>query len=126
MKGGVFGRVVYYANMRFLIRFTAVVLGLFLAHHFVSGIEIAGWYSAVMTAIVLGLMNVFVRPVLWVLTLPITVVTFGLFTFVLNALLFWFVGSFIQGFDVSGFPAALVGSLLVTLMSWISTQLTID
>jgi len=112
--------------MRYVTRFAAVVLGLFIAHHLVSGIEVSGLYSAIMTALVLGILNVLVRPVLWVLTLPITIITFGLFTFVLNALLFWFVGTFIDGFDVAGFMAALLGSLIVTCISWIAAQLTED
>lgn len=110
--------------MQYLIRFAAVILGLFLANHFVSGIDVVGIYSAVMAAIMLGLVTMFVRPILWLLTLPLTLLTFGLFTFVLNALIFWFVGSFIDGFDVHGFFAALVGSLIVTLTSWIANQLT--
>lgn len=110
--------------MRYVIRFAAAVLGLFIAHHLVSGIEVASLYSAIMAALVLGVLNVLVRPVLWILTLPITIITFGLFTFVLNALLFWFVGTFIDGFDVFGFRAALLGSLIVTLMSWIAARLT--
>ena len=72
---------------------------------------------------VLGVLNAFVRPILFVLTLPITIITLGLFTFIINALLFWFAASFLEGFAVANFWYALLGSVLMSLVATISSKL---
>lgn len=97
-------------------------LALLLVARFVPGIEVDGLYIAIVTAIILGLLNVIVRPILVVLTLPITIITLGLFIFVINAALFLFVASFVDGFAVSGFLSALLGSLLVSVVSAIGNK----
>jgi putative membrane protein len=104
---------------KIVVRFLAVVLGLFIAEQVVSGISINGLYTAVVVAVCLGVLNLLVRPILLILTLPITILTFGLFVFVLNALLFLFIGSFVKGFEIDGFIPALLGSFVVSLISWI-------
>jgi putative membrane protein len=86
--------------------------------YFISGISVSGFYIALVAALVWGLISVTVRPILGLLTLPINLITFGLFSFILNALLFWFVASFVQGFEVAGFVAALLGSAVLTVVSW--------
>lgn len=110
--------------MKYLVRFSAVIVGLFLAAKYVQGISITGLRTAVMVALVLGFLNLIVRPILTILTLPLTILTLGLFTFVLNAGLFWFTSSFVKGFEVSGFLAALLGSLIVTTVSWAAQVIT--
>lgn len=97
-------------------------LGLLVAAYLVPGIEVTSLYIAIVVAIILGLLNLIVRPVLIVLTLPITIVTLGLFIFVINAALFAFVASFVEGFSVSGFIPALLGSLIVTVISTIGNR----
>ena len=77
-----------------------------------SGVQVASFTSALIAALVIGLFNAVLRPVLVVLTLPITIVTVGLFLFVINALLFWAAAGVLDGFHVAGFGAALLGSLL--------------
>ena len=99
-----------------LTRLLAVVVALLLASRYIPGINIDTIYTALVVAVLLGLINLIVRPILLVLTLPITILTLGLFLFVLNALLFWFVGSFVKGFEVTGFVPALLGSLLVSII----------
>lgn len=86
--------------------------------HFVPGIAITGWYAAIVVAVIWGLITLLVKPVLTLLTLPINILTLGLFSFVLNALLFWFVASFVDGFSVAGFIPALEGSVLLTIVGW--------
>lgn len=81
------------------------------------GIAVSGLYSALIVALVWGLLSLTIRPVLGLLTLPINLITFGLFSFVLNALLFWFVASFLEGFSVAGFIPALIGSAVLSLVS---------
>ena len=86
---------------------------LFLAYIY-GGVQVRGFGSAMLAALVIGLLNIVVRPVLVVLTLPVTMLTLGLFLFVINALVFWAAAAVLQGLVVQGFLAALVGSLLYT------------
>ena len=83
----------------------------------------ASFGSALIAALVLGLVNMLVKPVLVLLTLPITIVTLGLFLIVINALLFWFVGSVLKGFQVNGFWWAVGGAILYSLISGLLTKL---
>ncbi|MEO8653080.1 MAG: phage holin family protein [Ramlibacter sp.] len=93
---------------------SAVAL-LFVAYLY-SGVQVMTFGSAMVAALVIGLLNAVVRPILVVLTLPVTLVTLGLFLFVINALLFWAAGSMLAGFHVNGFLAALIGSLIYSLL----------
>lgn len=97
-------------------------LALLITAYLVTGVTIDGVYTALIAAVILGLLNVLVRPVLFVLTLPITIVTLGLFHFVINALLFMFAASFIEGFSVSGFWVALLGSIIVSVINTVGSK----
>ena len=88
---------------------------LFVAYLY-SGVQVQTFTAALVAALVIGLLNAVVRPVLVVLTLPVTVVTLGLFLFIINALMFWAAAGVLDGFQVSGFGAALIGSLLYSLI----------
>ena len=83
--------------------------------HFYSGVEVKGFSDALIAVLVIGLLNTFVRPILVLLTLPVTIVTIGLFLFVINALMFWAAANVLNGFNVSGFGAALIGSFLYSV-----------
>ncbi|MBP9760157.1 MAG: phage holin family protein [Candidatus Pacebacteria bacterium] len=107
----------------FFIRLLASTFGLFVADRLVTGVAIDGLYTALVVALLLGVFNTIVRPILVVLTLPVTILTLGLFLFVLNALIFWFVGSFVDGFVVDGFLPALLGSLVVSTVSWLTHKI---
>ena len=100
---------------------TAVAL--LITAYFIPGIVVESVYVAIITALVLGLLNLVVRPILFILTLPITILTLGLFAFVLNAFIFWFAATFIEGFIVEGFLAALIGSILVSIISAVGHSL---
>jgi putative membrane protein len=89
---------------------------LLLVAYIYSGVEVRTFGAAMIAALVIGLLNTIVRPILVVLTLPVTVVTLGLFLFVINALMFWAAASVLDGFHVQGFIAALIGSLLYTVL----------
>ncbi len=91
--------------------------------YLLPGITVASFGSAMWAALILGLVNMLVKPVLILLTLPITIVTLGLFLFVINALLFWFVGSMLTGFKVNGFWWAVIGALVYSLLSGFLTNL---
>ena len=101
--------------MRLLIKWLLSALALLAVAYLYSGVQVTTYSSALLAAAVIGLLNMFVRPVLVVLTLPVTIVTLGLFLFVINALMFWAASGLLQGFFVRGFVAALVGSILYTL-----------
>jgi putative membrane protein len=108
--------------MKLIARIALGALALVLAAMIVPGVEVQGLYSAVIAACILGIVNALVRPVLVLFTLPITIVTLGLFIFVINAALFYFVASFIDGFSVDGFLAALGGSLVVSVITAIGNR----
>ena len=99
------------------VRILITAFALILVAKFIPGITVTGLYPALIAAFILGILNVLVRPILVILTLPITLLTLGLFIFVINALLFWFVASFVDGFRVDGFIPALLGSLIVSIVS---------
>ena len=105
--------------IKILIHIAATAAAIFLMPSFIEGISVAGTYTAIIVALIWGLVSITIRPILGLLTLPINLLTFGLFSFILNALLFWFVASFVQGFEVAGFVAALLGSVVLTLVSWV-------
>jgi len=102
--------------MRLLIKWLLSALALLAVAYLYSGVQVSTYSSALLAAAVIGLLNMFVRPVLVVLTLPVTIVTLGLFLFVINALLFWAASGLLSGFHVNSFFAALVGSLIYSLL----------
>ncbi len=103
--------------MTLLLVWLLNAVALLVVAYLLPGITVASFGSALIAALVLGLLNMLVKPVLVLLTLPITIVTLGLFLIVLNALLFWFVGSVLKGFQVNGFWWAVIGALLYSLIS---------
>lgn len=109
--------------MSIIIRILITALALFVAAYFVPGIVVEGLYAAIIAAIILGVLNLLARPILVILTLPITILTLGLFLFVINAVIFWFVASFVDGFSVDGFLPALLGSLIVSIISAVGNKL---
>ena len=104
--------------MRLLLAWLINAAALFALPYLMQSIRIDNFVTALIAALVLGLVNTLIRPVLVLLTLPVTVLTLGLFILVINGLLFWAVASFVSGFQVAGFWSALGGALLYTLISW--------
>ena len=100
------------APMKLLVRWLLLAAALLLVAHLYTGVQVASFGSAMIAALVLGLLNTLVRPLLVLLTLPVTLLTLGLFLFVINALMFWVAASILDGFNVTGFGAALIGSLI--------------
>lgn len=101
--------------MKLIVRWLLLAAALLLVAHLYTGVDVQSFTSALIAALVLGLFNTLLRPVLVMLTLPVTLITLGLFLFVINALLFWAAASVLTGFNVTGFGAALIGSLLYSL-----------
>jgi putative membrane protein len=107
--------------MKFIAKWIVVALTILALPSFIPGISIASsaFGVALLVAALFGILNAVVRPIILLVAFPITLITFGLFSFVVNAMLFWGVGSFVKGFDVAGFMPALYGSLVVTVVSYI-------
>ena len=98
--------------MKTVLTWLLAASALLLVAYLYPGVQVQSFTSALIAAFVIGLFNMVLRPVLVVLTLPVTVITLGLFLFVINALLFWAAASVLDGFHVNGFGAALLGSLI--------------
>ncbi|MFA5488894.1 MAG: phage holin family protein [Candidimonas sp.] len=98
-------------------------VALLIVAYILPGITVASFGSALVAALVLGLLNTLVKPLLVLLTLPITIVTLGLFLLVLNALIFWFAGSVLKGFQVNGFWWALLGAVVYSIVSGLLSRL---
>ncbi len=109
--------------MKFIARLLLVTLTILVVANYVPGIEVDGFYAALIASLVLALLNVLVKPILTILTFPITVITLGLFTFVINALIFWWAAMLLDGFEVVNFTAALVGSLIVSVVTVVGNRL---
>jgi putative membrane protein len=93
-------------------------IALLVVAYLYPGVQIQDWKAAAVAALVLGLVNALVKPILVILTLPVTILTLGLFLLVINALLFWAVANLVPGFHVNGFWAAMLGAILYSLITW--------
>lgn len=102
--------------MKLIAKWLLSAAALLLVAHLYQGVEVRSFPSALLAAFVIGLLNSVVRPVLVVLTLPVTLVTMGLFLFVINALMFWAAASLLDGLQVRDFTAALIGSLIYSVL----------
>ena len=109
--------------MTLLLVWILNAVALLVVAYILPGIVVASFWSAMWAALVLGLINILVKPLFVLLTLPITIVTVGLFLFVINALMFWLAGSILKGFQVNGFWWAVGGALLYSLISGFLTNL---
>lgn len=101
--------------MKIIIRWLLLAAALLLVAQIYPGVQVLSFGSAMIAALVLGLLNTLLRPILVLLTLPVTLLTLGLFLFVINALMFYFAASLLDGFRVAGFGAALIGSLIYSV-----------
>ncbi|HEX6157004.1 MAG TPA: phage holin family protein [Burkholderiales bacterium] len=111
--------------MRLLVVWLINALALIAVAYLMPSIQISSFGAALVAALVLGLVNAIVRPILVLLTLPVTILTLGLFIFVLNGLLFWMVGSWLEGFWVGGFWAGVLGAIVFSIISWALSALVL-
>ena len=109
--------------MRLILVWLVNTASLIAVAYLMPSISVSSFTTALVAALILGLVNTIIRPVLVVLTLPATILTLGLFIFVINGLLFWMVGSFIEGFHVAGFWAGFFGAIVFSLVSWLLSAL---
>ena len=104
--------------MRILLTWLINALALLALKYIMPSITVDSFVTALIVAVVLGLINTLIRPIFIILTLPVTILTLGLFIFVINGLLFWAAGSFIPGFHVDGFWSGVFGAIVYSLISW--------
>src|SRR5512138_2366990 len=112
--------------MRFLLRLVLNAVAIMIAASFVPGVHVAGPGPAVIAGVLLGFVNALVRPLLLILTFPFTLLTLGLFIFVVNAICFGLTAALVPGFTLDGFFAAFLGALVVTIVSWLLSALLPD
>jgi len=108
------------------IRWVVLTLAILFAAYVIDGITVSGFFSAFFAAAVLGVLNAILRPVLLIVTLPINILTLGLFTFIINALLLKMASGVIPGFEVQGFWPAVLGGLIISIASWLLNSLVND
>ena len=109
--------------MRFLFRLLINVVAILIIAYILPGlIRVDGFLAALVAAILLGIVNTIIRPILVILTFPLTLLSFGLFLLVINGLMLWLVSALVSGFHVNGFWGALLGSILISIVSWILSK----
>jgi len=104
------------------LRWLILTFSIIATSYLIDGIQVSGFLSAFFAAAILGILNAFFRPILLILTLPVNILSLGLFTFVINGVMLMMVSGIISGFKVYGFWSAVFGSLLISLVSWILTS----
>ncbi|MBD0259234.1 MAG: phage holin family protein [Cytophagales bacterium] len=109
--------------MGFIVKLLVNAVAVIISAYLIPGVAVSGIVSAIIVALVLGLLNTFVKPILLILTLPITILTLGLFYLVLNVIIIYIADYFIGGFRVDGFVAALLFSIVLTVVGWILDQI---
>ena len=107
----------------FLVRWLLNAVAILLAAYLIPGIEVSGPLAILAAAALLGILNALIRPLLILLTLPINILTLGLFTLIINGLLLWMVSSLIKGFFIQGFWVAVLGALVISLFNWLINRL---
>jgi putative membrane protein len=112
--------------MGFLIRWLILTVAIIAASYLLEGIHISGFFAAFFAAAALGILNALFRPILIILTLPINILTLGLFTFIINALMLKMASGVIPGFEVYGFWTAVFGSLIISVVSWLLNSFISD
>lgn len=112
--------------MGLLLRWLILTSGIIIASYLLEGIHVSGFVPAFFAAALLGILNALFRPVLILLTLPINILSLGLFTFVINALMLMMVSELVSGFEVHGFWTAVFGSLIISIISWLLNSFISD
>ena len=112
--------------MKLLLGWILNAVALLGVAYFIPDIHVSSFQAALIAALVIGLVNILIKPILVILTLPVTILTLGLFIFVINGILFWGVGHLLKGFDVTTLTAGIIGALAYSILSWLLSALFID
>ena len=111
--------------MKPLLKLLISSLTIIIAAYFIPGVKIAGYWTAILVALVMGVVNAIIKPVLMFFTLPLNILTLGLFTFIINGLMILLVAYFVPGFQVNGFWTAVIFSIAATVINWVLTKLVV-
>lgn len=109
--------------MKIILHWLILTIGIMITAYFVPGIQVSGIITALIAGAVLGLINFIIKPILRILTLPINILTLGLFSIVLNGLLFYLLSLIVSGVTITSFTAAVIGSIVVSIINWIGVKL---
>lgn len=109
-------------NMKIILRWVLISIAVWVTTQIISGISVDPIWTALVVGACLTLFNMFVKPVVKILTLPINLITLGIFSLIINGVVFWYMGKFIEGFTVSTFYAGFIGSLVVSILNWILSK----
>ena len=112
--------------MRLIIRLAINVFALFVVEYLVPGFHLAGLWTAVVAAVVIGVVNTFIKPILQLVALPISILTFGIAAFLINVLLLWGTSMLVPGFTIASFTTAIIASIVLSLVSWFLHRLARD
>lgn len=112
--------------MNVLIRLAINVLALFVVEYLVPGFHLAGIWTGVVAAITIGLVNTFIRPILQIVALPLSILTFGIAAFLINVFLLWGTAKFVPGFTIDSFTTAIISAIVLSLVSWFLHKLASD
>lgn len=107
----------------FIIRWLLIAITIFLIGQYLPGIEVASLYTALVVAVIFGLLNAVIRPILAIVTLPITLLTLGFSTLIISALLLWLTSTIVKGFSITSFTAAVLAALIIWAVSFISNAI---
>jgi putative membrane protein len=108
--------------MKLILRIVVIALVILAIPKFIAGISVDSFYYALIASVAFGIVNLVIRPLVGLITLPINILTLGLFGFVINAVLFWLVAVFVPGFEITSFIAAFVGSFIVSMTNWLVSK----
>lgn len=112
--------------MRIVLQWLILTVAVFATPYVVDGIHVSSVLTALIVAAILGFINMLIKPIIKILTLPINILTLGLFSLVLNGLFFWFVAGLVSGFEIDTFTAAIVGALIVSVINWLGSKIIPD
>lgn len=112
--------------MKLIVRLAVNVLALLVVEYLVPGFELSGYQAAIVAAIIIGVVNTFIKPIVQLIALPISLLTLGISAFLINVALLWAVAYFVPGFEISSFVTAIVASILLSLVSWFLNRLASD
>ncbi|MCH7730686.1 phage holin family protein [Patescibacteria group bacterium] len=112
--------------MKLIARLAINVFALLVVEYLVPGFELSGYQATIVAAVVIGVVNTFIRPILQLIALPISVLTLGISAFLINVVLLWLVAYFVPGFEIASFVTAIIASILLSLVSWFLNKLARD
>lgn len=112
--------------MKLIIRLAINVFALLIVEYLIPGFELAGYQAAIVAAVVIGIVNTFIRPILQLVALPISILSFGVAAFLINVTLLWLVAKAVPGFEISSFLTAVIASIVLSLVSWFLNKIASD